>query len=172
MKNIPNLLSGLRIIMVPLFIFYFMNGFQAVAISIFIVAGITDLLDGYIARKYHLISTIGTLLDPLADKLMLLSVLTCLSIKGILPIWVTVIMFTKELFLVLTSALLYFRHEKRATPSNIFGKIATVSFSLFIFLLLLLPDYSLLIYGIYLSMLLKFIALISYVVGYRKSRIN
>lgn len=170
MRNIPNLLSGLRILMVPLFIYYYLSGSETIATTIFITAAITDLLDGYIARKYHLISVIGTLLDPLADKLMLLSVLTCMTIKGIMPIWVTAIMYSKELFLMITSALLYFKHEKRATPSNIFGKIATVSFSVFIFLMLLLPEQRVLIYGIYLSILLKFTALISYVLGYKKSQ--
>jgi cardiolipin synthase len=172
MRNIPNLLSGLRILMVPLFIYYYLSSSVSIAVVIFIAAGITDLLDGFIARKYHLISIIGTLLDPLADKLMLLSVLTCMTIKGIMPIWVTTIMYSKELFLVITSALLYFKHEKRATPSNVFGKLATVSFSAFIFLMLVMPEQTNLIYGIYLSMILKFTALLSYVLSYKKSQLN
>ena len=172
MRNIPNLLSGLRILMVPLFIYYYLSGSVSIAVVIFMTAGITDFLGGLISRKIHLFKFIGTRIDPLRDKLMLLSVLTCMTIKGIMPIWVTTIMYSKELFLVITSALLYFKHEKRATPSNVFGKLATVSFSAFIFLMLIMPEQTNLIYGIYLSMILKFTALLSYVLSYKKSQLN
>lgn len=167
MRHIPNLLTVFRILLVPVFIFTYLNDQGAIALTLFIIASLTDLLDGYIARKYKFITTIGTLLDPLADKLMLLSVLTCMTLKSVLPIWVPVLMYLKEFSLVIGSAILYFKHEKMALPSNIYGKIATVSFSFFILFLLWSPQQPFLIYGIYFSMLLKVIAIISYIIGYK-----
>ncbi|GAU76754.1 CDP-alcohol phosphatidyltransferase family protein [Fusibacter sp. 3D3] len=167
MRHIPNLLTAFRILLVPLFIFTYLQDNGELALTVFIVAALTDLLDGYIARKYELITVIGTLLDPLADKFMLLSALTCMTLKNVLPIWVTVLMYLKELFLVLSGVILYFKHEQMAIPSNIFGKLATVSFSFFILLLLWSPQNHLLLYGIYFSMLLKVAAIISYVIHYK-----
>ncbi len=172
MRHVPNLLTVFRIILVPIFIFTYLNDQGPIALTIFIIAGFTDLLDGYIARKYNLITTIGTLLDPLADKLMLLSVLTCMTLKNILPIWVPALMYLKELSLVVGSILLYFRHEKMTIPSNIYGKLATVSFSFFILLLLWSPQQAVLLYGIYFSMLLKVTAIISYIKDYKRTSKN
>ncbi|MBF4692935.1 CDP-diacylglycerol--glycerol-3-phosphate 3-phosphatidyltransferase [Fusibacter ferrireducens] len=169
MRHVPNLLTVFRILLVPIFIFTYLQDHNAIALTVFIIAGLTDLLDGYIARKYHLITTIGTLLDPLADKLMLLSVLTCMAMKNVLPIWVPALMYLKEFSLVIGSTILYFRHEKKAIPSNIYGKIATVSFSSFILLLLWFPQQPFLRYGIYFSMLLKIIAIISYILIYKNT---
>ena len=71
------------------------------ALIIFIFAGFTDFLDGYIARKYHVISTFGTVFDPLADKLMLLVSLLSLYLDQNIPLWVLVIMIAKEAFMIL-----------------------------------------------------------------------
>lgn len=95
---------------------------------IFIVAGISDVLDGMIARKYNLITKLGTVLDPLADKLMLMTVLICLTYTGSIAIWVTVIVGIKESMMIAGAIYLYFSGEKVVIPSDKFGKIATVLF--------------------------------------------
>lgn len=128
--NIPNMLTLLRFFFVPLFSIVFLNNNihnnYWVALVIFIFSGLTDILDGFIARKYNMITRFGTLMDPLADKLMILTVLFCFYIRGILPIWVFCIIFLKEFAMLLGATRLY--KMEIVIPSNIFGKAATVAF--------------------------------------------
>lgn len=78
LKNVPNLLSVIRLLLVPLFVFLFMSGYVVPAVVVFVVAGATDVVDGYIARKFDCTSTLGKILDPLADKFLQLSAFVCL----------------------------------------------------------------------------------------------
>lgn len=115
LKYIPNILTIIRLIFVPVFaLVYFspLENARYLALVIFIVAGITDVLDGYIARRYNLVSVVGTALDPLADKLMLLTTLTCLFISGHLPLIVLVIMYLKEFTLMISGLIMYFHKKK------------------------------------------------------------
>ncbi len=132
------------------------------ALIIFIFAGFTDFLDGYIARKYHVISTFGTVFDPLADKLMLLVSLLSLYLDQNISLWVLVIMIAKEAFMILTGIYLYFRKEKWVIPSNIFGKLATAVFSLAVVLLILSPETQWLQYLLILAVAIKLTAFFSY----------
>jgi len=166
LKNIPNLLTAIRLILVPIFpIIYFgdMNNAHYFALIIFIIAGFTDFLDGYIARKYDLITPFGTVFDPLADKLMLLTALFSLFMDNFIPLWVLLIMVTKELFMIVTGIYLFMRKEKMIIPSNIFGKLATAVFSLAIVLLLITPESSWLQYLVVLAVGFKLTAFSSYV---------
>lgn len=101
----PNLLSALRIAMVPLFIMALIERRPVWAITIFVVAGLTDLLDGYVARFYKLQSALGSLLDPTADKLLITSAFILLCWPGVhsglqIPIWVTVLVIGRDLVIV------------------------------------------------------------------------
>jgi hypothetical protein len=81
MKHVPNLITITRLFLIPIFIYAFFSGSpygQLHALLIYLIAGVTDLLDGYLARKYNVVSLVGIVLDPLADKLMLLAALWCL----------------------------------------------------------------------------------------------
>ncbi len=124
-KNVPNLLSVLRLILVPLFVVLFLGGHTAAAIAVFLFAGATDVADGYLARKYNCISTLGKILDPLADKLLQLSAFVCLYIRAFIPLWMLLAYIAKEVFTVL-GALVVFRKTKFVVVSNVFGKSATV----------------------------------------------
>lgn len=88
-KNIPNILSAIRIILVPFFVFFYMATFiphgKLVALLLFIIASLTDLFDGKIARKYNLVSNLGKLLDPIADKVLVLSALLMVTFYNIIP---------------------------------------------------------------------------------------
>jgi cardiolipin synthase len=95
---------------------------------IFLLAGISDVTDGYIARKYNLITKFGTVLDPFADKMMSFSVLISYTISGLIPSWIVITLALKELFMILGGGLLYLHKDKKVIPSNKFGKIATFSF--------------------------------------------
>ena len=169
MKYIPNILTVIRLCLIPVFVLLFFSDMpsgQTYALYIFLLAGVTDILDGQIARHYNLVSVIGTVLDPLADKLMLMTALICLALVGIVPVWALVIVYLKELFMICTGALLYFRREKFVIPANHFGKTATVAFSLAVFLLILLPGHWLSFVALLGAIGLKFVALGSYVVSY------
>lgn len=133
--NVPNILTILRIILVPVFVVTFFLVNKWVALGVFIVAGITDALDGYIARRYDLKTELGAVLDPFADKLMLMSVLTVFTIKGYIPIIVVIIVGTKELFMIIVGIKFYLSQKKIVIPSNKFGKTATFLFYLSLILI-------------------------------------
>ena len=126
----PNMLTALRISLVPMMIYSYLymrqNG-EMIAFLIFIFSGITDIADGYIARKYNMITKIGTVLDPLADKMMLVAVLTIFSLTNKISYWILIIMALKELFMILSAYFLY-SSEDIVIPANIYGKISTIMF--------------------------------------------
>lgn len=136
-KNIPNILSSIRICLVPVFVVaYFhepssVSNFTHVKIFasiVYAIASFTDFLDGYIARKYNLTSSLGKILDPLGDKLMTLAVLTCITIDNIIPVWAVLIAVCKELLMMIGGALIRKKEGGEIPPSNIIGKTSTVVF--------------------------------------------
>ncbi|MGI5898614.1 MAG: CDP-alcohol phosphatidyltransferase family protein [Christensenellales bacterium] len=124
MKNLPNILTTIRFFLVPVFIFVYFKYEPWMALIVFILAGFTDLLDGYIARKKNLITDWGKVMDPLADKLMQVAVLFCLCIDGALPFFVLIIIVIKETIMVIGGAFLYKKRDI-VVFSKIYGKIAT-----------------------------------------------
>lgn len=99
--NLPNKLTCLRVLLIPFFVvFLLMEGsfsyFKWIALAIFIIASLTDLLDGKIARKYNLVTNFGKFMDPLADKLLVCSAMICLISLGKIPAWVVVIIIARE----------------------------------------------------------------------------
>lgn len=124
--NIPNTLSVLRLCMVPVFILVFLcEGEQkTAAAAIFILASLTDVLDGYIARKYNMSTKVGQLLDPLADKLMQISVVVSMLWAKMVPLWFVLVLASKELLMILGGAFLF--AKKTFVKSNVFGKANTV----------------------------------------------
>lgn len=98
--NLPNKLTMFRVILIPFFIIFLLVPITPVdkwiALTIFIVASLTDLLDGYIARKYHLVTNFGKFMDPLADKLLVCAALVALVEMGRIPSWVVIIIISRE----------------------------------------------------------------------------
>lgn len=142
--NVPNALSLLRIVLVPVFIAVFFSGSANAfifAIFIFLFAGFTDMLDGMIARKYNLITKLGRILDPLADKLMIFAALVCVSTKNLLPWWITIIYFIKEIVQMISGAI-FFSRLKDVPSSNRIGKTATITFYIAIAVLILFDHVS------------------------------
>ncbi len=172
MKYIPNILTILRLLLVPLFPIVFFSSMENArfyALIIFMVASITDFLDGYLARKYNVVSIIGIILDPLADKSMLLTTLGCLYTTKYIPIGVLIIILIKEASLVLSGIFLYFKKEKTVIPSNKFGKLATVVLSLAIVLIIVFPNSIVSITTVFIAIILELIALSSYISNYFKN---
>ena len=102
--NLPNALSLFRVILVPVYLCVFFSGMpyaHLIAAAVFLLAGLTDILDGRIARKYNQITLLGRILDPLADKLMVTSALVSLSMAGMIPVFVSVVYICKEILLSL-----------------------------------------------------------------------
>ena len=123
-KDIPNVLSVIRILLVPVFVYLFLTDKVTAAVVVFIISGITDILDGYIARKYNFISNLGKILDPFADKLMQFSAFVCLYISHLVPLWMPVVYFVKEIA-TLIGAILVFKKGNVVVKSHVFGKLAT-----------------------------------------------
>lgn len=99
--NLPNKLTILRVIMIPFFVFFMMTEYCGVyskwiAFALFIIASLTDLFDGKIARKYNLVTNFGKFMDPLADKLLVGAALICFVETGALPAWMVIIIISRE----------------------------------------------------------------------------
>lgn len=142
-RHIPNILSAFRILLVPIFAAtYFspLDNGRFYALAIFLLAGATDVIDGYIARKFDLITKFGTVLDPLADKLMQLTVLICLTYSALIPMWITTIILVQEFGQIVTGIYMYFRERSTVVPSNRFGKSATVLFAVAILITIIYPE--------------------------------
>lgn len=98
--NLPNKLTLFRVILIPFFVLFMLVDITAydkwIALAIFIVASLTDLLDGKIARKYNLVTNFGKFMDPLADKLLVCSALICLVALIKIPAWIVIIIIARE----------------------------------------------------------------------------
>ena len=100
MMNLPNKLTIFRVILIPFFVVFMLVDITPydkwIALAIFIIASLTDLLDGKIARKYDLVTNFGKFMDPLADKLLVCSALICLVSLGRIPAWIVIVIIARE----------------------------------------------------------------------------
>ena len=124
--TIPNVLTILRIILIPVFVILFFNDQKKAALAVFIAASLTDMLDGYLARKLNQITDFGKLFDPLADKLMVLTALVCQTVAGPFPLVAVLIVAAKELVMVIGGIFMLSRGV--VVYSNYVGKAAQVCF--------------------------------------------
>ena len=143
LKYIPNILSVIRLALVGVFIAIFWgldHEFKnQIALSVFVLAGLTDIVDGFLARKFGWVTDSGKILDPLADKLMQCAALICLALAGMVGYWYVLPYILKELGL-LFCGFLVIKRRSFVTVSNIFGKFAAFFFYVVIGLVLLLSD--------------------------------
>lgn len=137
--NVPNMLTISRFVMIPLFLTLYFNDHAVIALLIVLLAGLTDLLDGYIARRSGQITQTGIMLDPLADKLMMLSVVVALVIGGEIPWSAAATMAFREVGMIVSAAIFHFR-GRRTVPANVYGKLTTFVYYLaIVFLFLEIP---------------------------------
>ena len=136
--TLPNALSALRLLGVPLFVWAILTHRDGLALIIMTLSGITDYLDGKIARKFGLVSRVGQLLDPIADRLYIVSTLLCLAWREIIPWWVVIVLFAREAFMAVV-VLIAKKHGWNGLPVHFVGKAATFNL-LYAFPLLLLAD--------------------------------
>ena len=125
-RQIPNILTGLRVIAIPFFLWCSFSDMTLIAMFIFALASITDYYDGFIARKYQIISNFGKIMDPLADKLLVLSALIVLNVAPIHYIsWiVTGVIALREI--AVTYMRHYYQQRNIIIPADIYGKIKTI----------------------------------------------
>lgn len=137
--TVPNFISIIRIILIPVFIVFFSLELFYMAAAVVFISGVTDTLDGFIARRFNQVSELGKLLDPIADKLMQLAMAICVSIKYVAVIPLLVIFFIKEL-LMLTGSIKLFKKVKKPIAAKWYGKLATFAFYSSMFLFLVISD--------------------------------
>ena len=131
MKNVPNILSSVRICLVPVFVvaYFSQSGHvKTYAAVVYAAASITDFLDGFIARRYSIISNLGKILDPVGDKLMTLAVLTCITVDNVIPVWAVLAVLCKEALMLVGGVVLRRKKGGEIPSSNIIGKTSTVVF--------------------------------------------
>lgn len=130
--NLPNLLTIFRIVLIPLYLYVFFSAnpyHVEIALGILILAGLTDIADGYIARKHKLVTTLGIMLDPLADKLMMMAVIASLFLTERISLWAALFFFARDVAMIVTGAIYHLR-GKKTVPANAYGKLTTVLFYL------------------------------------------
>ena len=161
--NLPNKLTIFRVILVIPFVALMLNGYDLWAVAVFIIASLTDLLDGKIARKYNLITDFGKFMDPLADKLLVCAAMICLVEMGRLPAWMVIVIISREF--IISGFRLVASDNGIVIAAGIWGKLKTVC--QMIMIIVLIADFG----GIFdmigtvliwLSLILTVISLVDY----------
>jgi cardiolipin synthase len=138
---IPNIITTFRLFLVPLFA-YLMLVYDSIfgACIVFVISGVSDVIDGIIARKCNMITDTGKVYDPLVDKLMQLTVIFAFAARDFIPLWVLIIIMAKELAMIAAGLVLYVK--KIIVQARWFGKLSTVVFYAVILMLVVFKDAS------------------------------
>jgi CDP-diacylglycerol--glycerol-3-phosphate 3-phosphatidyltransferase len=168
--NLPNKLTMLRVLLIPFFVFFMLTSMvpysNYIAVAIFIVASLTDLADGKIARKYNLVTNFGKFMDPLADKLLVCSALICLTSRGLLACWIVIVIISREF--IISGFRLVASDNGVVIAASYWGKFKTTFQMLMIIVLILeLPGSFFHILGIvltYVALILTIISLCDYLI--------
>lgn len=126
LRSLPNILTILRIILIIPFVIMIIDGRFKAGFYILLAAGFTDALDGYLARRYSWSSKIGGILDPVADKLLMISAYFVLSMSELLPWWISVLVICRDLMIVAGATTYYFWIEKISASPTLLSKLNTV----------------------------------------------
>lgn len=173
--NIPNILTLLRILIIPFFAWSFFAGDIKGAICLLLLSGFTDFLDGYIARKFNLITKTGALLDPLADKLTQIVVSFCIAYNGFELMWVVFgFLVLKEVFMIIGGFKLY-TNDDIVIHAKWYGKVATFVIYLSFYLLILfggIMHYYVKISIIVVALSFSLLAFINYFIQFLKIQKN
>lgn len=125
-KHVPNILTIIRFLLIPVIIIFALKDNYVATIIVLSISGITDILDGFIARKFNFITDFGKLMDPLADKATQVTLLAVLSIQKIIPFWIIAIVLLKEFCMIAGASFLY--GKELVVSSRWYGKLSTVLF--------------------------------------------
>ncbi len=161
--NIPNILTLLRIIMIPIFYVVFFSDItnsSLFAALIFIVASLTDWFDGFLARKWSLVTNFGKIMDPLADKLLVMTALVCLLTSFRIPAWAVIVILAREM--AITGLRIIAASEGVVVAADMLGKFKTV-FQMVAIILLLLNNF-IGIYMLYIAIFFTILSGIDYII--------
>jgi len=139
LKYVPNILTIIRFFFIPFILYAIISGNYIFAFILLTLSGITDILDGWIARRFDLITNFGKLVDPLADKATQVSILCTLCAIHVIPFWILAIVFLKEVVMIAGASFLY--GKELVVSSRWWGKLATVLFYLAIVCSFLLKQF-------------------------------
>jgi len=134
--HLPNLLTILRFCLVPIVIDMIISREWALAFALFVLAGLTDAIDGAIARQFHLRTELGAYLDPLADKALLVSIYVTLGIVGLIPAWLAILVVARDIMIIGAILLAWVMHNPvpisplRVSKANTFMQIAFAAYML------------------------------------------
>lgn len=168
--NLPNKLTILRVILIPFFVVFMLFDITGaadkwIALVIFCVASLTDMLDGKIARKYNLVTNFGKFMDPLADKLLVCSAMICLIEKGQLAAWIVIIIIAREF--IISGFRLVAADNGIVIAASYWGKFKTVFQMLMVIVLILnIPNSFFAVLGTvltYIALALTVVSLIDYI---------
>jgi len=161
--TIPNLITTIRIILAPIFVIYIINGELITGLAILIITGLSDGIDGLIARLFNQKSRLGAYLDPLADKIILISAFVSLSVMGLMPSWLTVMVISRDILILMGVSILFLNGMKIEIRPAVSSKITTCLQFLTV-ILVLSKDFisNLERYFIYLFYLTAFFTIISF----------
>ena len=173
--TIPNALTLVRFLLVGVMAYLFLQDEPVWAMAVYLAAAATDLIDGYIARKFNQISNLGKVMDPIADKLMTVTALVCMFLQQYLTTTVLIVVIAKEALMIVGGVLIYFVFKK-VVYANLYGKIAAAAYFLAIMLLFLhnyVAPYD--AYFMYLAVAMNVVSMFQYgyiniVMEYRKKR--
>ncbi len=166
--NIANKITLVRIFLVPVFVLFMLTDFteynSLIAFIVFVIATITDKIDGTIARKMNLVTDFGKFLDPIADKLLVSSALICLTADGTLPAWITIVIIGREF--IISAFRLVCADTGKTVAATWWGKSKTIAQMVTIIVLLMnIPRLAILeTILIYVSLALTIISLVDYFV--------
>ena len=171
--NLPNKLTILRMLLVPVFIVTLMihpeiMTYRIIALIIFIIASLTDMLDGYIARKYDLITDFGKLMDPLADKLLVCSALICFVELNQIPSWVVILIIAREF--IISGFRMIAADKGIVIAASWWGKLKTISQMITVILLIINIEQLAILEAvmIWIMTILTIISMIDYLIKNRK----
>jgi len=139
--NLPNYITLFRVILIPFFINLMIYGYYRTALAVFVAACVTDALDGMIARLTKTQTELGAFLDPMADKLLILSAFVTLVLLGRLPVWLVIIVVSRDAILTMGSLVIYFTTRDLRIEPSIIGKATTVLQLIVVTLSLVLMSY-------------------------------
>ena len=139
-KNIPNYLTILRVIMIPFFVFFMVTDYAGdaskwISVALFIIASLTDFLDGHLARKHNIVCNFGKFMDPLADKMLVSSAMICLTEQGRLAAWIVIIIISREF--IISGFRLIAADNGVVIAASYWGKFKT-NFQMFMIIMLII----------------------------------
>ncbi|MFS1511236.1 CDP-alcohol phosphatidyltransferase family protein [Chengkuizengella sp. SCS-71B] len=167
--NLPNLITLFRFTLIPVYLIFFINDKMMIAFLVVVAAILSDILDGYIARKREMVTEVGIMLDPLADKLMMVTVFVSLLYEQLIPWQAAIAIFLRDIGMVIGGFFYHFQ-GKKTVPANVMGKLTTILYYSAIFFIILNLKFS--VSFLWIVIIFSFITSIIYIFQFKSLNQN